>query len=46
VTLSDEIREFVSDHQPLGQLIGDATEPGVSGYEVWITCPCGVEFRR
>jgi hypothetical protein len=22
-----------------------ATEPGLAGYQVWITCPCGVTFR-
>jgi len=44
--LTAEIQAFVTKHQKHGQLVGDATEPGVSGYQVWIVCPCGVEFRR
>jgi hypothetical protein len=29
-----------------GQLVGDATEPLSNGYQLTITCPCGVMFVR
>jgi len=41
-----EIQAFVTEHEKHGRLVGDGTEPGVSGYQVWIFCPCGVELRR
>jgi hypothetical protein len=34
------------DHQSHGQLVGDANEPGPSGYLVTVACPCGVTFER
>jgi hypothetical protein len=46
MTISDEIDAFVVEHRDHGPLTGDATEPGLNGYTVWITCLCGVEFRR
>jgi hypothetical protein len=46
MTLLREIQAFLTEHEAHGQLVGDATEPGLSGYQVWISCPCGVEFRR
>ena len=33
--LSD-LTTFVQDHQPHGQLVGDATEPGATGYLVTV----------
>ncbi len=46
MSLSDDIKAFIADHRDHGQLTGDATEPGLAGYQVWIACPCGVTFRR
>ncbi len=37
-----ELKAFIAEHRAHGQL----TEPGLAGYQVWITCPCGVTFRR
>lgn len=45
-SVSDDIERFVRKHRPHGQLVGDATEPTLSGYQVTITCPCGVVFMR
>ncbi len=46
MSLSDDIKAFIANHRDHGQLTGDATEPGLAGYQVWIACPCGVTFRR
>jgi hypothetical protein len=46
VTISDDLKAFIAEHREHGQLTGDATEPGLAGYQVWIACPCGVTFRR
>lgn len=45
-SVSDELRDFIAAHREHGQLTGDATEPGLAGYQVWIACPCGVTFRH
>ena len=42
----EDLSAFVQDHQPHGHLIGDASEPGASGYRVTVACPCGVTFER
>jgi glucose uptake protein GlcU len=46
VTISGEIEAFIRQHRGDGQLVGDATEPLPSGYQLIITCPCGVMFGR
>jgi hypothetical protein len=46
VTLSADVKAFITDHQPHGELTGDADEPTPTGYRLWITCPCGVTFER
>jgi hypothetical protein len=46
VTLSADVKAFTTDHQPHGELTGDADEPTPTGYRLWITCPCGVTFER
>jgi hypothetical protein len=46
VTLSTDVKAFITDHQPHGELTGDADEPPPTGYRLWITCPCGVKFER
>ena len=32
---------FVQDHQPHGNLVGDASELGPLGHRVTVACPCG-----
>jgi hypothetical protein len=44
MTISDEIEAFIRQHRGDGQLVGDATEPLPNGYQLTITCPCGVMF--
>jgi hypothetical protein len=44
--VSDHLNAFITAHRERGQLTGDATEPGLAGYQVWVACPCGVTFRR
>jgi hypothetical protein len=46
VSLNNELKAFTAAHREHGQLTGDATAPGLAGYQVWIICPCGVTFRR
>ncbi len=46
MSVSDELKAFIAEHREHGQLTGDATEPGLAGYQVWIACPCSVTFRR
>jgi len=43
--LSD-LTAFVQDHRHHGLLVGDASEPGPSGYRVTVACSCGVTFER
>jgi hypothetical protein len=45
-SISNDLKAFIAAHREHGQLTGDATEPGLAGYQVWIACPCGVTFRR
>ncbi len=44
MSVSDDLKTFIAAHHE--HLTGDATEPGLAGYQVWIACPCGVTFRR
>jgi hypothetical protein len=46
VSITAEIETFVVNHRAHGHLTGDATEPRLNGYQVTITCPCGVVFIR
>jgi hypothetical protein len=46
VNISGDLKAFIAEHREHGQPTGDATEPGLAGYQVWIACPCGVTFRR
>ncbi len=39
VSLSDDLKTFIAEHRVHGQLTGDAAEPGLAGYQVWIACP-------
>lgn len=43
---SNELRDFIASYRAHGQLTGDAMEPGLAGYQVWIACVCGVTFRQ
>jgi hypothetical protein len=46
MTISDEIEAFIREHRDHGQVVGAATEPLPKGYQVTITCACGVTFVR
>lgn len=46
MSITDDIRDFIGLHREHGQLVGDATEPTLTGYRVTITCPCGVTLIR
>jgi hypothetical protein len=46
VSITEDIEEFIRLHRAHGQLVGDATEPTLTGYRVTITCPFGVTFVR
>ena len=46
MTLLPELNEFVRDHRPHGQMIGDATVPAWNGYLLTVACPCAVVFER
>jgi len=46
VTITEDVEDFISLHREHGQLVGDATQPTLTGYRVTIECPCGVTFVR
>ena len=46
MTITEDVEDFISLHREHGQLVGDATQPTLTGYRVTITCPCGVTFVR
>ena len=46
MSLLADVKTFITDHEPHGELTGDAGEVTRSGYRLWITCPCGVTFER
>ena len=46
MTISADLKTFVTYHQPHGQLTGDADEPTPTGYRLWISCACGATFER
>ena len=46
MTLSADVKAFITDHQVHGRLIGDADDVTHAGYRFWITCPCGTRFER
>jgi hypothetical protein len=46
MSLTADVKAFITDHHAHGELTGDADEPTSHGYRLWITCPCGVTFER
>jgi len=46
MSLLAELQEFVRDHRPHGGMMGDATPPAWNGYQLTVTCSCGVVFER
>jgi hypothetical protein len=46
VTITAEIETFILGHCEHGRLVGDATEPTLTGYLVTVACSCGVTFGR
>jgi hypothetical protein len=45
-TTAHDLEVFVHEHQPCGQLEGDADEPTPEGYRVWLAWPCGARWAR
>jgi hypothetical protein len=41
VTLSADVKAFITDHESHGELTGDASDVTPRGYRLWLTCPCG-----
>ena len=46
MTLYADLEEFVQAHRPHGNLSWWTTPPTPQGYQVRVTCPCGVIFER
>ena len=46
MTITEAVKEFIRLHREHGELVGDTTEPILTGYRVTIECPCGVTFVR
>jgi len=46
MSLLADLEAFVQDHQALGTMTAEATEPGPNGYLITVACPCGVLFGR
>jgi hypothetical protein len=46
VSITEDVEDFIRLPRPHGQLVGDATEPTLTGYRVTIACPCGKTFVR
>ena len=39
MTITEDVDNFIRLHRAHGQLVGDATEPTLTGYRVTIECP-------
>jgi hypothetical protein len=46
VSTTEDVEEFIRLHHEHGQLVGDATEPTLTGYRVTISWPCSVTCVR
>jgi hypothetical protein len=46
MSLTEDVKAFITDHQPHGTLTGDAGDLTPNGYRLEIACPCGVTFDR
>ena len=46
MSITEDVEEFIRLHRAHGQLVGDATEPTLTGYRVNIAFPYGVTFVR
>jgi len=46
MTITEDVKEFIRLHREHGELVGDTTEPTLTGYRVTIECSCGVTFVR
>ena len=44
MTLLADLEEFVREHRPHGEMIGDATQPAWNGYRLTVAFGCGVMF--
>ncbi len=46
MSLYTDLEEFVETHRPHGDLTWWTTPPTAKGYQVLVSCPCGVVFER
>lgn len=41
-----EIRAFVEEHRPCGELTGNGSPATAEGYQLFLRCACGAEFEH
>jgi len=41
-----DIRAFVDEHRPCGELTGNGSPATAEGYHLFLRCACGAEFDR
>lgn len=46
MSLYTELEAFVHAHRPQGELTRWTSPPTPKGYQVQVTCPCGMTFLR
>ncbi|HZF04841.1 MAG TPA: hypothetical protein VE932_10985 [Patescibacteria group bacterium] len=46
MSATTEIRAFVEEHRPCGELIGNGSPATAEGYQLFLRCACGLEFER
>jgi len=46
MSATSEIRAFVDEHRPCGELIGSGGPANATGYQLFLRCACGLEFER
>ena len=46
MSATTEIRAFVEEHRPCGELIGNGSPATADGYHLFLRCACGLEFDR
>jgi hypothetical protein len=46
MSATTEIRAFVEEHRPCGELTGNGGPATAEGYKLFLRCACGLEFER
>jgi hypothetical protein len=46
MSATSEIRAFVEEHRPCGELIGNGSPATAEGYHLFLRCACGLDFER